>query len=122
MATKKYIALCITIIALAGGAFLSQGWFVQMHGAQAAARADATTFIADADGAVLDAMDSLAADGKISFSGREFPGLGFFVEEINGTRNANGRHWMLYVNGAFSDKGASQARVERGDVIEWRYE
>ena len=118
---KKYIALAIAVVILAGGAYVSQQWFVQTFSA-GDIRTAAVTFTAAEEGTVLDAMNARAAEGELLFSGRDFPGLGFFVEEINGKRSADGYYWILYINGELSDKGVSQARVEPGDIVEWRYE
>ena len=118
---KKHIALAIAVVILSGGAFVSQQWFVQTYSAGDVQTAT-VTFTAEEEGTVLDAMNARAAEGELSFSGREFPGLGFFVEEINGKQSANGYYWILRINGELSDKGVSQARVELGDIIEWRYE
>ena len=50
------------------------------------------------------------------------PGMGAFVESINGQRNTNGFYWILYVNGTSSPTGASQTLVHANDSLEWRYE
>jgi len=71
---------------------------------------------------VLDAMRTLASTSNFSFTGREYPSLGFFVDSINGKNNADGNYWFLYVNGRSSDTGASQTTLNAGDTIEWRYE
>jgi len=84
--------------------------------------ADSFTFTATADGTVLDAMNVLAAQGKLMFSGRDFAGLGFLVEEINGQQSSDGYYWILRINGVLSEKGVSQAQLAIGDVAEWRYE
>jgi len=73
-------------------------------------------------GILLDSMQSLRATGDLSFSGKEHPGLGFFVESVNGKKAADGYNWMLYVNDKESSTGASQTRISRGDSIEWKYE
>lgn len=139
---KKYIALTITIIVLAGGAFVSQQWFIEAFSKPSATsevkpRVDNEishvvvsltvqeklySVSLPIDSTVLNAMHALSAKGELSFSGRDFPGLGFFVEEINGKRSADGYYWILLINGKKSDLGVSSARVERGDTIEWRYE
>ena len=119
---KKYIALIVAIIVLGGGAFFSQQWFVESSATGDSSRSSASgpvAFTATTTGTVLDAMRALAAESELSFSGRDFPGLGFFVEEINGKRNENGYYWILRINGELSGKGVSQARVETGDIIEW---
>lgn len=67
-------------------------------------------------------MKTLASTDAISFTARDFPGLGVFIESINGKKNADGYFWILYVNGKSSDTGASQTTLKAGDAIEWRYE
>ena len=74
------------------------------------------------EGAALDAMHAFADASDFSFSGRNFPGLGFFVEEMGELKNGGGNYWFLYVNGESSQKGASQTRVHAGDVVEWRFQ
>ncbi|MEK7133819.1 MAG: DUF4430 domain-containing protein [Patescibacteria group bacterium] len=71
---------------------------------------------------VLNAMKTLASTNALSFSGKEFPSLGMFIDSINGRKNAGGYYWILYVNGTSSDTGASQTTLEEGDFVEWRYE
>lgn len=68
---------------------------------------------------VFDAMS--AASSSLSFKARLYPDLGYFIEEIGGVRNGD-KYWTLYVNGAYSQTGASQTVVRDGDRIEWRYE
>lgn len=98
--------------------------------APAPAHAQATVIVAgrsypvllEADTTVLGAMRELSSSGALSFSGKEFPSLGFFVESINGVKNAKGAYWMLYQNGVQSRVGASSTAIRPGDVIEWKYE
>lgn len=118
---KKYIALAIAIVILGGGAFLSQQWFVQEFHAREMQIAS-ISFMAHAEGTVLEAMNVAASEGELSFSGRDFPGMGFLVEEINGLKSADGYYWILRINRTLSEKGVSQARVSPGDSVEWRYE
>ena len=84
--------------------------------------ADSFTFTATADRTVLDAMNALAAESKLSFSGRDFAGLGFLVQEILRQNRENGYYWILLVNGVKSELGASSARLAPGDRVEWKYE
>ncbi len=61
----------------------------------------------------------------ISFGGKEYIGLGFFVDEINGVKNnANGsnKYWIYSINGKKADVGISQYIVKEGDTINWNYE
>ena len=121
---KKYIALIAVVIALGGGAFFTQQWFIGSYAPEhvsASSASDPVSFTATTTSTVLDTMQALMAEGKLSFSGRDFLGLGFFVEEINGAGPADGNYWFLYVNGASSETGASQTHLKTGDVVEWRY-
>lgn len=73
------------------------------------------------DGAnVLDAMNAASSQG-LTYSGKQFMGLGLRVDEIGGVRSENGNYWFLYVNGKTSDLGASDMTLKQGDEIEWRY-
>jgi len=69
-----------------------------------------------------DAMNILASSTDFSFTTQLYPGLGYFIEEINGVKNQNGMYWTLYVNGAYSNVGVSDYKISFGDVIEWKYE
>lgn len=71
---------------------------------------------------VLDAMNAYATTIDFTFSGSEFPGLGLFVEEINGQRNGGGYYWTLFINNELSEKGVSQMEVSPSDTVEWRYQ
>jgi len=56
------------------------------------------------------------------FKAKEYPGMGYLVEEINGIKGAGGKYWTLYVNGKYATVGVSQYKPNDGDVIDWRYE
>lgn len=72
---------------------------------------------------VFDSMTAYASSSSsFSFKERSFEGLGYFIDEIGGRKNADGFYWTLYVNGIYSDKGASNTVLEVGDLIEWKYE
>ena len=92
------------------------------------AQANSFTFTATDTSTVLHAMNTLAAEGPFTFSGREYPSLGFFVDSINGLpaqagrKNAGGSYWFLYVNDESSNTGASQTTLKAGDTVEWRYQ
>lgn len=75
-----------------------------------------------ASGTVLQAMEQSTAHGDMAFTGKEFPGLGFFVESINGVSEDDVRHWMLYVNGTRASLGASSQYVVPTDTVLWRFE
>lgn len=73
---------------------------------------------------VYDLMNQLEAKNKISFSGKEYAGMGFFVDEINGVKNDNlaGKYWIYYINGESAQVGISNYVIKPNDLIEWKYE
>ncbi len=71
---------------------------------------------------VYDAMLTLASTTNFTFKSQYYSGLGYFVKEINGKPNGNGVYWTLYVNGKYSNVGASQYKLQPGDSVEWKYE
>jgi len=70
---------------------------------------------------VYDAMTKLASSTSFSFSARYYSGLGYFIDAINGIKNANGNYWTLYVNGAYATVGASMYQLSTNDSVEWKY-
>lgn len=73
---------------------------------------------------VYDFMSQLSQTQGLKFNAKEFAGMGYFVEEINGTKNNNqaGVYWIFYVNGEASKIGVSQYVLKSNDVITWKYE
>ena len=71
---------------------------------------------------VIDAMRALASTGDFSYTGKDYPGLGVFVESINGKKNVGGMYWILYLNGTTTSSGASATVLNDGDTVEWKYE
>jgi len=67
-------------------------------------------------------MRALASTSSFTFAGRDYPSLGFFVDSINGQKNAGGRYWILYVNDVSATNGVSSTVLQAGDLIEWKYE
>ena len=69
-----------------------------------------------------DAMNILASTTDFSFKSDFYSGLGYFIEEINGVKNSGGYYWTLYVDGKYSEVGASSYKLLSGDSVEWKYE
>ncbi len=74
------------------------------------------------DQTVLGVMRTLASTTDFRFSGRDYSSLGFFVESINGKKQADGYVWIFYMNNKKSSIGISSAMLDVGDVVEWKYE
>lgn len=66
------------------------------------------------------ALASLQAKHKIET--KEFPGLGQFVQSIEGVTPDSSHYWAFYVNGQSSNVGASQYTAKKGDTFEFRLE
>lgn len=73
---------------------------------------------------VYDLMENLKKQDKLRFSGTNYPGIGFFVEEINDIKNdpKENRFWLYYVNGKEANVGISGYILKPGDVIEWKFD
>lgn len=67
----------------------------------------------------------IAADQTdFSFKGKEFKGVGFFVEEIMGIAGdtKENKYWIYYINGEKAKVGVSDYTVQPEDTITWKYE
>lgn len=68
--------------------------------------------------------DAMSAAAGLQYTTRRFPGIGKYVESVNGLEedlNA-GLFWIYRVNGVKASLGISSLTVEDGDVISWTYE
>jgi len=83
-----------------------------------------TTYLVDiaSNETVIGAMRALASTGDLVYTGRDYPGLGTFVDSINGKKSADGLYWILYLNGTTTSRGASATVLNVGDVVEWKCE
>ena len=72
------------------------------------------------DMSVYDAMNVLKEEGKITFEGKNYPGLGFFVTRINSLISGDGKNLMYYINGVEASVGISTYEIKEGDIIEWK--
>lgn len=81
-----------------------------------------TADVAPASGErLLNTLKRVTKDKRLSFSYKEFKGLGVLVEEIGGRRNTNNRYWQYWVNNRLAAVGADSYTVQPGDIIEWKY-
>ncbi len=58
--------------------------------------------------------------GKIVFSGKNYPGLGFFVTDIGTLHTGNGKNLLYYINGKEATVGVSSYTLKNKDIIEWK--
>lgn len=69
---------------------------------------------------VYDAMNLLKKESKITFEGKNYPGLGFFVTKINSLESGDGKNLMYDINGVEASVGISTYEIKEGDIIEWK--
>ncbi|MEK7539404.1 MAG: DUF4430 domain-containing protein [Patescibacteria group bacterium] len=68
---------------------------------------------------LYDALIQAKNAGKISFSGKNYPGLGFFVTDIGTLHSSNGKNLIYYINGQEAMVGVSSYILKGGDIILW---
>lgn len=73
---------------------------------------------------VYDLMVVAQETSDFQFRGKEFPSLGFFIQEINGLEQSPrlGKYWIYYINGKKAEVGISAYTVNINDIISWSYE
>ncbi|MFA6547423.1 MAG: DUF4430 domain-containing protein [Candidatus Magasanikbacteria bacterium] len=70
-----------------------------------------------------DAMQKLTNTKQITMTTKQYNGLGYFIEEINGLKNNNqtGEYWIYYINGQSAKVGVSLYILKNNDLIKWTY-
>lgn len=66
------------------------------------------------------ALDLLQTKEKVTT--KDYGKMGRFITSINGLAGDDQHFWAFYLNGEQSQVGASQAELEKGDVIKFVYE
>jgi hypothetical protein len=61
-------------------------------------------------------------ENNFSFKSKEYPGLGIFVDEINGIEGSPGKYWIYYVNDKEASVGVRDYVLKEGDIINWKQE
>jgi len=58
----------------------------------------------------------------VSFAYETFTGLGELMTRIGDQKNgAEGKYWQFWINGTYSQVGASSYIPKAGDTIEWKF-
>jgi len=71
------------------------------------------------DNSVYKTMDNLQKLEDFSFSYKEYPSLGIFINKINDIEGSRGKYWIYYVNGQEAQVGVSKYILKDGDIISW---
>jgi hypothetical protein len=53
-----------------------------------------------------------------NFKSKNYPYLGEFIEEINGT-SEKGKYWIYYINDKEASVGVSKLELKKDDIIKW---
>lgn len=71
-----------------------------------------------------DAMAKLVEDKKITIVFKQFIGLGYFVDEINGVKTDKnaGKYWIYHLNNKPAQMGISNYILKNNDLLTWKYE
>ena len=71
-----------------------------------------------------EAMAQLVADKKITMAFKQFIGLGYFVDEVDGvkTDKNSGKYWIYYLNDKPAQMGISNYILKNNDSLTWKYE
>jgi len=79
-------------------------------------------YTANTEKSVYDFMDTLRQEGKITFTEKNYTGMGKFIETINGIQSNGDQNWIYYVNNQKAKVGVSNYKIKSGDVVSWKYE
>lgn len=69
-----------------------------------------------------DALVQAKNQEQITFDGKNYPGLGFFITDIGTLHAGSGKNLLYYINGKEAIVGVSSYMLKDGDIIEWKLE
>ncbi len=73
---------------------------------------------------IYDALQDLNQSEQVTVKFKNFSGLGYFVDGINGINSdtLHAKYWIYYINDTKAQVGISQYQLKQNDVITWKYE
>lgn len=80
-----------------------------------------STYLNEGD-TVYDVMNRIKEDGGLSFEGKNYPSLGFFITKVNEIKNGDSKYLIYYVNNKQAQVGVSNYVLKKGDIINWKLE
>ena len=80
------------------------------------------SFTSTQEATVYDLMDALRTKEEITFTEKNYIGVGKFIDSINGIQGNGDKNWIYYVNGVKATVGVSNYKLKPGDVVSWKYE
>lgn len=72
-----------------------------------------------AGASLYDVLLSAKENGNITFSGKNYPGLGFFMTDIDSLHSEQGKYLFYYINNKEASVGVSSYSLKDGDIIKW---
>ena len=71
---------------------------------------------------LYDALRAATLEEGIAMTSKEYPGIGYLVESIGTDKNGTGgKYWQFWVNDEYAAVGASDYKINPGDIIEWKF-
>ncbi len=134
----KTIALAVLFSALIFGILYANGSLYKNSTAQTGVVKETTNgleenapvleyiIIVEEPGTVAEQLFEYAKKNNIDIKYKDYgPDMGIFVQSIAGVpediNTKTDKWWQFWVNGKYSNKGASSVEVKEGDEIIWRY-
>ncbi len=71
---------------------------------------------------VYDFMKKLMEEKEVTFTEKNYSGIGKFIISLNGVSGDKDHAWIYYVNGNEASLGVSTQIINPGDVVSWKYE
>jgi len=72
---------------------------------------------------VFSLLEKLAEKENFTIETSYYPGIGVFIESINGLKGGTDNKWWQYwVNASLGENAADKKEIKTGDVIEWKFE
>lgn len=71
---------------------------------------------------VYDMLSLIGQKENINFVFKNFSGLGFYVDSIDGVKSGSGKFWIYYINGKKAETGISNYKLKAGDRVLWQLE
>ena len=79
-------------------------------------------FSLDEGNSLYEVLYEARENNQITFSGRKYFGLGFFVTDIGSLHQAKGKNLLYYINDEKAKTGISSYIPQDGDIISWKLE
>jgi len=75
------------------------------------------------DFSVFNLLEEVAGQNDLEIESKDYGEAGAFLEAIGDIKNdlKNDKFWQFWVNNNYSEVGASNYKLENGDIVEWKF-